>query len=278
MNCFTAQDFRFPLGKRTYIMGILNITPDSFSDGGQYLNPEKAAEKALEMQREGADIIDIGAQSTRPGALPLTGEEEIQRLSPVLAALKGKLDIPLSVDTFHAGVAEYALKNGACIVNDVSGVFNPDIAAVVRNYCAGWVIMHNAGGAAATDIRYEGGVLKAVSRFFTESFEQAKAAGIDGEYLCFDAGIGFGKSHEDNLELLRQMQAVKIEGYALLTGASRKRVVGYATGEDTPAFREAGTIAAHTAAIAGGTDFIRVHDVRQALQGARMADALFRKG
>jgi len=276
MACFTARDFRFPLGKRTYIMGILNVTPDSFSDGGLYLDPEKAVQRALEMQREGADIIDIGAQSTRPGARPLTAHDESERLAPVLEALKGKLDIPLSVDTFHAGVAEFALKNGAAIINDVSGKLNPDIALLVKNYCAGWVIMHNAGGASAVDVRHEGGVLQTVRSFFIKSAEQAKAFGIGPEQLCFDTGIGFGKSHADNLALLRHLKEVRIDGSAMLTGASRKRVVGHATGEQTPEFREAGTVAAHTAAIAGGTDIIRVHDVRQALQGARMADALFR--
>ena len=276
MACFTAQDFRFPLGKRTYIMGIINVTPDSFSDGGLYLQPERAVERALEMQREGADIIDIGAQSTRPDAQPLSGEEEARRLTPVLEALKGKLDIPVSIDTFNTTIAEFALKNGAAIINDVSGKVNPDIALLVKNYCAGWVIMHNSGGAAAVNVRHDGGVLQAVRSFFTSAAEQAKAFDIGAEQLCFDAGIGFGKSHTDNLTLLRHMKEVKIDASALLTGASRKRVVGYATGEQTPEFREAGTIAAHTAAIAGGTDIIRVHDVRQALQGARMADALFR--
>lgn len=276
MACFTARDFRLPLGRRTYIMGILNVTPDSFSDGGLYLQPEKAVERALEIQREGADIIDIGAQSTRPGAQPLSEEEEAHRLTPVLEALKGKLDIPVSVDTFSPKIAEFALKHGAAIVNDVSGKVNPDIALLVKNYCAGWVMMHNAGGAAAVDVRHDGGVLQTVRSFFIKAAGQAKAFGIGAEQLCFDAGIGFGKSHTDNLNLLRHMREVKIDGTALLTAASRKRVVGYATGEQTPEFREAGTIAAHTAAIAGGTDIIRVHDVRQALQGARMADALFR--
>jgi dihydropteroate synthase len=276
MTCFKAQDFSFPLGVRTYIMGILNITPDSFSDGGLYLDPVKAVEKALELQAEGADIVDIGAQSTRPGSLPLTGHEELDRLSPVLLALKGVLDIPVSVDTFNPAVAEYALKHGASMINDVSGRLEPELARLVKDYCAGWIIMHNSGGASAAP-GYEGGVLRAVQHFFNKSLEQTRHFGITDETICFDAGIGFGKSHEDNLELLRHLKQVKPAGTALLTGASRKRVVGYATGEENPGFREAGTIAAHTAAIASGTDIIRVHDVRQALQGARMADALYRK-
>jgi dihydropteroate synthase len=276
MNFFKARDFCFPLGKRTYIMGILNVTPDSFSDGGLYLEPGKAIERALEMQHQGADIIDIGAQSTRPGAQLLDAEDEIARLSPVLDALKDKLTIPVSVDTFYPQTAEFALKNQAAVINDVSGTVNPLLAELVKKYGAGWVIMHNAGGAQVVNTVYEGGVIKAVRGFFDKAFEQAVRLGVIKENLCFDAGIGFGKSHEDNLELLRHLNEVKIEGIALLTAASRKRVVGFATGEEHPEMRVEGTIAANTAAIAGGTDFIRVHDIPQALQGAKMADALFR--
>ena len=276
MNCFKAKDFCFPLGRRTYIMGILNVTPDSFSDGGLYLAPDKAIERALEMQRQGADIIDIGAQSTKPGAHLLPAEEEIERLTPVLEALKGKLSVPISVDTFYAKTAAFALNNQAAIINDVSGTVNAELAELVKNHHAGWIIMHNSGGANAVNVAHAGGVLKAVRSFFEKALEQVKALGVDEECLCFDAGIGFGKSHEDNLTLLRHLNEIKIEGAALLTGASRKRVVGFATGEDNPEMRVPGTIVAHAAAIAGGTDFIRIHDVPQAVQGAKMADALFR--
>src|SRR5665647_479468 len=147
MDCFKARDFCFPLGKRTYIMGILNVTPDSFSDGGLYFAPKKAVERALEMQCQGADIIDIGAQSTRPGAQPLTADDEIKRLSPVLEALKGKLTIPISVDTFYTKTAEFALKNQVAIINDVSATVNPELAELIKTTCAGWIIMHNSGGA-----------------------------------------------------------------------------------------------------------------------------------
>lgn len=257
-------------------MGILNVTPDSFSDGGLFLEPEKAVERALEMQAQGADIIDIGAQSTRPGAAAVTPEEEIERLSPILKALKGKLTVPVSVDTFYPITAEFALKNQAVIINDVSGTVSPELAVLIKSHHAGWVIMHNGGGAQAVNTEYNGGVLKSISEFFENALEKAKNFGIDNEYICLDAGIGFGKSHEDNLLILRHMREIKPEGTALLTGASRKRVVGFATGEANPEMRAAGTIAAHTAAIAGGSDIIRVHDVAQAVQGAKMADALFR--
>ena len=276
MYYFKARDFCFPLGKRTYIMGILNVTPDSFSDGGLYLEPGKAIERALEMQSQGADIIDIGAQSTRPGAQLLSAADEIARLSPVLEALKDKLTVPVSVDTFYPQTAEFALKNQAAVINDVSGAISAELAELVKKYGAGWVIMHNGGGAQAVNTEYESGVLKAVRSFFDMALMKAASLGVHKENLCFDAGIGFGKSHEDNLQLLRHLNEVKIEGIALLTAASRKRVVGFATGEENPGMRVSGTIAANTAAIAGGTDFIRVHDIPQAVQGAKMADALFR--
>lgn len=257
-------------------MGILNVTPDSFSDGGLYLSPEKAVDRALEMQRQGADIIDIGAQSTRPGAQTLKADDEIKRLSPVLEALKGKLTIPISVDTFYTKTAEFALNNQVAIINDVSGTVNPELADLIKNACAGWIIMHNSGGANAVSVEHEGGVLKAVHKFFKEALKKTKILDLDKQCICFDAGIGFGKSHEDNLEILRHINEVKIDGIALLTATSRKRVVGITTGEENPEKRVAGTIVAHAAAIAGGTDFIRVHDVPQAVQGAKMADALFR--
>ena len=276
LNYFNAQDFSFALGERTYIMGILNVTPDSFSDGGRYTEPEAAVARALEMQTQGVDILDIGAQSTRPGAQPVAVQEEIKRLADTLDALKGRLSVPISVDTFNPEVAAFALDNGASIINDVSGTVNANMAAVVKNAGAGWIIMHNAGGAGAVDVQYENGVINAVRSFFENALRRTGSLGLDSTQICFDVGIGFAKSHPDNLELLRHLKAVKIQSNALLTGASRKRVVGTATCEKDTAKREPGTIAAHTAAIAGGTDIIRVHDVHRGLQGARMADALFR--
>ena len=258
------------------VMGILNVTPDSFSDGGRFTLPEAAIARALEMQNQGADILDVGAQSTRPGAQAISPQEEIERLMGVLDLLKGNLRIPISVDTSSPEVAALALNNGASIINDVSGRVNPEMAAVVQSAGAGWVIMHNVGGAKAVNVSYESGVLKSVHSFFEKALLKTAALGLDESYICFDPGIGFGKSHQDNLRLLRHLKEVKIEGLALLTGASRKRVVGTAVLEEDATKREPGTVAAHTAAIAGGSDIIRVHDVSKGLQGARMADALFR--
>lgn len=277
MAVLKACQYEFCLGSRTYVMGILNITPDSFSDGGHFFDPDRALERALEIEARGADILDIGAQSTGPSAKLLTAEEELDRLSAFLPAIKARIKIPLSVDTFYPQTAHFALENGAAIINDVSAAINPEIAGLVKDYGAAWVIMHNRGGALATDMVYEGGVVSAVRAFFEEAADKTLALGIEPEQICFDPGIGFGKSMDDNLELIRQTAALRIDGYGLLAAVSRKRVIGAATGEAKAQNRDPGTIAAHTAAIAGGADIIRAHDVGAAVQGAKMADAIYRQ-
>lgn len=273
---FKAGKHEFPLGKRTYVMGILNYTPDSFSDGGKYFTPEKALERALEMQEQGADIIDIGANSTRPDAVILTAEEEKERLVPVIEAVCGKVKTAVSVDTFYPVCAEAALKAGADIINDVSGVFNPDMAKLAVKYGAGYIVMHNPCGAADT-AEYENGVVADVRKFFVDAITLAVQSGLPKNQLCLDPGLGFGKSCEDNLELIANTQWLKFKDIALLVAGSRKRFIGTVSGEENSALRDAGTVAAHTAAIAGGADIIRVHDVFSGVQGARVADAVCRK-
>lgn len=273
---FKAGKHEFPLGKRTYIMGILNYTPDSFSDGGIYFTPEKALERALEMQEQGADIIDIGANSTRPGAEILTAEQEKERLIPVLEAICGKVNVAVSVDTFYPSCAEAALKAGAEIINDVSGVFNPDMAKLAVKYGAGYIIMHNPCGSSNT-AEYENGVVTEVRKFFVDAITLAAQCGLPKSSLCLDAGLGFGKTYDDNIELIANTQWLKFKGIALLVAGSRKRFIGTASGEENSALRDSGTVAAHTAAIAGGADILRVHDVFSGVQGARVADAVYRK-
>lgn len=273
---FKAGKHEFPLGKRTYVMGILNYTPDSFSDGGDYFTPEKALERALEMQEQGADIIDIGANSTRPGAVILTAEQEKQRLSEVLSAVCPKVDAAISVDTFYPSCAEAALKAGADIINDVSGVFNPEMAALAAKYGAGYIVMHNPCGS-ENAAEYENGVVAEVRKFFIDTITLAAQSGLSKNQLCLDVGLGFGKTDDDNLELIRNMEWLKFKGIALLAAGSRKRFIGSASGEENSSLRDSGTVAAHTATIAGGADIIRVHDVFSGVQGARVADALYRK-
>ena len=273
---FRAGEFTLPLGSRTYVMGVLNYTPDSFSDGGKYNTPEKALEKALEMQAQGADIIDIGGNSTRPDAKILTAAEECERIKPALEILKGRLDVPVSVDTFYPACAKAALEAGASIINDVSGAFNREMAVLAKEYGAGYVVMHNPCGA-GIQAEYPDGVISHIRKFFIDAMELSAKAGLAKEQLCLDPGFGFSKSYEDNLEVLANFQWLKFKGVALLAAASRKSFIGKASGEENSAMRDSGTVAAHTAAIAGGADIIRVHDVFSAVQGARVADAIYRK-
>lgn len=258
-------------------MGILNVTPDSFFDGGKWNEPQKAAQHAHEMEADGADLIDIGAQSTRPGHTPLSEARELEILRQFLPAVRKAVRIPISVDTFFPGVARYALENGAAIVNDVSGSLSVDMAAVVREHDAGWILMHTGGADADVTAAYPNGVCADVRAFFTEASAFIREQGIATQSVCLDPGFGFGKSHEDNLALLRALGSVKPEKHALLTALSCKRMIAREAGEDEVQ-RLRGTLAADTLAIAGGTDLIRVHHVREARAAADMADALLRRG
>lgn len=270
------ERFIFDTSSHTLVCGILNITPDSFSDGGKWDEPQKALEHALEMQALGADIIDVGAQSTRPGSTRLSAvsaDEENARLIPVLDLLKGRITVPISVDTFYPECARTALTHGAKIINDVSGEASDEMAKVVSEFGAGWIIMHNPAGADAVPV-YENGVSDDVLDFFGRAARVAKSHGIPANSLCFDPGIGFAKSYEDNLRLIRDIGKIKTDGSALMSAASRKRVIGTASGETDAAKRDPGTVALHTASILNGADVIRAHDVFSAVQSARVADAL----
>ena len=246
-------------------MGILNVTPDSFSDGGMYDSVDATVARALQIQEEGAGILDIGAQSTRPGHTPVSTQEELRRLLPVLQALRGKLSIPISIDTYSPKVAKAALDLGAAIINDVSGTAAREMAEVVLEYGAGWILMHNGGGADAAP-HYVPDVVTAVRAALEKLVGQAMAYGLQKSQLCVDPGIGFGKSQEDNLKLLANTPRLKLPGVAYLVGASRKRVISYAGGDGSPS----GTIAAHTIAQLGGADILRTHDVKEAVQAMRV--------
>ncbi len=266
------KNFKFDISGRTLVCGILNITPDSFSDGGLWDEPRKALERALEMQSQGADIIDIGAQSTRPGAQGLSAEDEAKRLLPVLKLLKDKITVPISVDTFYPECAQLALENGASIINDVSGKVSDEMARVVSRWGAGWIIMHNPADA-DTSVVYDD-VVESVHQFFMTAAQKTESFGIPRESLCFDIGVGFSKSYEDNLKLIKDIGKTRVAGSALMSAVSRKRVIGIASGEQDAAKRDAGTVAAHTVSILNGADIIRVHDVFSAVQAARVADAI----
>lgn len=276
MYYFRGNGFSFLLNSRTYIMGILNVTPDSFFDGGKWNSPQAALAHAIEMEQVGADLLDIGAQSTRPGHTPLSDVQELQILQQFLPRIAEYVQIPISVDTFYPLVAEYALQNGAQIINDVSGAFSPQMADTVRRYHAGWIVMHSGNSDADTIAEYPNGVTNDVLAFFDRMQAKCASHGIAQEQICFDMGIGFGKSHADNLELIRNISKLKRQDRALLTALSCKRVVANETNADGDD-RLYGTLAADTLAIAGGTDFIRVHHIREAALAAKMADAVVRE-
>ncbi len=274
---FKGNGFSFEINKKTYIMGILNVTPDSFFDGGQWNSPEKAVKHALKMQEDGADIIDIGAQSTRPGSVLLSEDEELEIIKKYIPAVTSAVNVPVSVDTFYPRVAEYCLENGAKIINDVSSKMDREMALVVKKHNAGWIVMHTGNASASQEADYSkcGGVVNDVLAFFDKAEKIAAEYSISRENICFDMGFGFGKSHLDNLELLRNTDKLKSPEKTLLTALSCKRLVKNETGADGYD-RVFGTLAADTLAIAGGTDFIRVHHVKEACLAAKMTDAVVR--
>ncbi len=257
-----CRDKEIEYESKTLIMGIINLTPDSFSDGGKYKG-EKAVKHALELEKDGADILDLGAQSTRPGYTEISPEEEWARLGGVLSELRQKTSLPISVDTYFPFVAKKALENGADIINDISGIITAEKAEIIKSSGAGWVITHNGSGGADE-----------VKAFFEEALEKCKRLGVNENQLCFDMGIGFGKSYEQNLELIANVKKYKPSGTPLLLGTSRKRVIGEASRQAVPEKRVFGNIAADTAAILGGTDIIRIHDVKNEIQGVRTAEEI----
>ena len=272
---FAGNKFSFELGKKTYVMGILNVTKDSFADGGKYNTPEKAKQHTEEMLLQGADVIDIGAQSTRPGSTLMSPQDELNIIKQYLPYLANEFDCVFSVDTFYPQVAEYALNNGASIINDVSGKFNEDMAELVLKYDCGWIITHTGNGDAKTVPEYKTSVTEDVIAFFEKTLERCTQLQIPHNRIMLDVGIGFGKNYEQNIEVIKNISRIKRNKVALLTALSLKRVVGTATNTEKDD-RIYGTISANTLAIAGGTDFIRVHNVKENVLGAKMADAVVR--
>lgn len=272
---FSGEHFNFELGKKTYVMGILNVTDDSFFDGGKYNSPQKSVEHAKRMLDEGADIIDIGAHSTRPGHKVLTPDEELEILKDYLPLIYNETGAVISVDTFYPTVAEYALKNGASIINDVSGVFNPEMAQLVKKYNCGWVLMHTGGGDSSVIPEYKNDIITEVESFFIYSINKCEEFGICKNQICLDVGIGFGKSHEHNLEIIKNLSKLKVADVAMLMALSSKRVVRLSTHSENEDLVY-GTIAGNVLAISGGADLIRVHNVKENALSAKMADAVVR--
>ena len=267
---------RLDLSQRARVMGILNVTPDSFSDGGRHAGPAAALEHARRMIAEGAEIIDIGGESTRPGAAEVSVEEEIARTRPVVAALRAEWDGLLSVDTMKAEVAAAALEAGADLVNDVSGLTaDPAMAGVCAATGCGVVVMHMQGDPRTMQLspRYED-VVAEVRGFFEERLAALVAAGIDPEAICFDPGIGFGKSVEHNLALLRALPELGVGGRPLLLGVSRKSFIGKVLGSPDLDDRAWPTVAITARTREAGVMIHRVHDVKPNVEAVRMVEAI----
>ncbi len=272
-----CRDRVLPLGDRTLVVGVLNVTPDSFYDGGRYLDAREAVARARRLAEDGADVIDIGGQSSRPFSTPVSREEELGRLKPVFEELRGTLDVPLSIDTTDAEVARYALSQGACIVNDISSLtHDPDMLPLVAESNAAVVLMHMRGTPRTmqVDTRYED-LLSEVKSFLAARAAVAVAGGVRPDAIVVDPGIGFGKSVEGNLALLSGLQDLAGLGYPVLVGASRKSFIGRLS--DLPEEeRLEGSLGAAAAAAMNGAVLLRVHDVRETVRMLRVVDAVRR--
>lgn len=261
----------FEIGKRTYIMGILNVTPDSFSDGGKFNNLDNALFHAKELIDQGADLIDVGGESTRPNHVMVGAEEELERVIPVITALHREFDTPISVDTYKSIVAKEAVKAGAHLINDIWGFQkDPDMAKVAAELCVPCCLMHNREKAEYRDY------LSEVIADLKKSVAIALEAGVKPENIMLDPGIGFAKSYEQNLELMNHLELLKEIGFPVLLGTSRKSMIGN-TLNLPPEERVEGTLATTVVGIMKGCDFIRVHDVLQNKRACSMTDAIVRR-
>lgn len=260
----------FDTKQHCYIMGILNVTPDSFSDGGKYKDMDQALLHAEEMIQEGADILDIGGESTRPGHIQITEEEEIARVTPIVEAIKQRFDVPVSIDTYKSRVAEAALAAGADMVNDIWGLkYDEKMADLIAKSGAACCLMHNREKAEYNDF------ISDVLDDLRESVKLAKAAGIRKDGICLDPGIGFGKTYEMNLEMMKYVSLMQELEYPILLGTSRKSMIGLTL--DLPADqRVEGTLVTTVMGVMSGCGFVRVHDVKENLRAIKMAEAILK--
>lgn len=255
---------------RTYLMGILNVTPDSFSDGGRWNDADRALRHVEEMIAQGADVVDIGGESTRPGYAMLSAEEEIARTAPVIEAVKRQFDIPVSLDTYKAEVAQAGIRAGADLINDIWGLRHDDkMASVISESGLPCCLMHNRKEPVYSDFMQD------VAADLAESLYLAERAGISADRILLDPGVGFAKSYEQNLEVLRSLEELHVLGCPILLGCSRKSVIGLTL--DLPVDqRLEGTLATTVLAVSKGCMFVRVHDVKENLRAIRMAEAVLR--
>lgn len=266
-----TKEKTYDLSERTHIMGILNVTPDSFSDGGRYTTVERAVEQAVKMERLGADVIDIGGESTRPGHAPLSTEEELERVLPVIEAVRREVSIPISIDTYKALTAQEAVKAGASIINDVWGAKkDPDMARVAAEAGVPIILMHNRENMAYNSI------IDDMKQDLQESIDLVLAAGVQKHNIMLDPGIGFAKTGEDNLVVMNHLEAFHELGYPILLATSRKRFIGSVLDEPDAAKRDIGTGATTCLGITKGMHMVRVHNVEMTKQLSKMMDAMIR--
>lgn len=277
MSELIIRNHRFNWDDRTYLMGILNVTPDSFSDGGQFNQQQKAVNHALMMVQQGADIIDIGGQSTRPGAKQITLEEELERVIPVVKILRQQSSVVISVDTTRAEVARQAIAVGADIINDISGAtFEPEILQVIAENQVPIILMHIRGNPetmqSLTDYQ---DLIGEICQFFQGQVNKAIKMGVKESNIILDPGIGFAKNYQQNIEILRNIKQLKKLGFPLLIGTSRKSFIGKILNQDNPQKRVWGTATTCCHAIAQGADILRVHDVPEMVDVIKVADILW---
>jgi dihydropteroate synthase len=274
---FRARQFEFRFPRPALVMGIVNVTPDSFSDGGRFFLPEAAVAHALELVAQGAEILDVGGESTRPGAEPVGEAEELRRVLPVITALVGRVAVPLSIDTVKPAVAAAALAAGASIVNDIAANrADPEMWRLVAGAGAGYVCMHMRGTPATMQVQPEyGDVVAEVAEFFAERLERLAKAGVAAEQVVLDPGIGFGKTAEHNLQLLAGLGSLTKFARPILIGVSRKSFIGKTVGAGLEQ-RLPGSLACACWAVAHGARIIRAHDVAETAQAVRMTEALGR--
>lgn len=256
---------------RTYIMGILNVTPDSFSDGGQFLDPDRAYDHAIEMIDQGADLIDLGGESSRPGHTKITAREEMDRILPVIRKIRERSQVILSVDTIRAEVARAALEAGADIINDIWGLQgDPEMVRVAAAWNAPVIVMHNQTGT-----EYKGDLVEEMKTFFQRSLQLAEQAGLARDRIILDPGIGFGKTAEQNIAVMSRLAEFRVFGLPLLLATSRKSFLGKIL-DLPPEERVEGTVATTVLGIAQGADMVRVHDIKENSRAARVTDAILR--
>ena len=263
---------KFIFGSKTYIMGFLNMTPDSFSDGGKYDSEEKALLYVLDMIKEGADIIDIGGESSRPGHTRITEEEEMKRIIPIIKRIRANTDIPISLDTIKPKVAEAALEAGVDMINDIWGLqLDNRMAKVAAEYGAPVIIMHNQNGTV-----YNEDMIDSIKRFYRASIEIALREGIENDKIILDPGIGFGKTPEQNILMMSRIREIKEMGYPVLLGTSRKSFLGQIL-DLPPNERVDGSVATTVLGIVQGVDMVRVHDIKENARAAKVTDAVIRR-